>query len=428
MNLTQPRFVETVQQLISHENALSSWRQKAMDQFVASDFFDQKLESYQHVRIKSIKESAFQRAALQNVQTDYISKKLEPFKNEATLVFYNGHFLPRLSNLDQISSRLIVKPLSESFSSYGVFFKNHFQKWLKEEKDPFALLGFALEQDGLFIYAPTNHVEEKTLYIIEINNGTKNEVSAANVIVSCGKNSQLKLASVSLTDGESLVLSNAFFNLEEAAHVQFSQVASSLSATKLDFVRAYLKKKSVFKAITVASAPLTLRSSFFVQLNDERAEAEVYTLSTLQDEERAHTDILIEHRAENCYSRQLVKNLLSGKALSSFEGKIWVEDIAQQTNAYQLNQNCLLSDKAKAYSKPGLEIFADDVKASHGSTTGYVDQEALFYLQSRGLSKTSAQRLLLDAFCKEVLNLIKDPILKPIAQQNLRHFFERLEC
>ncbi len=134
--------------------------------------------------------------------------------------------------------------------------------------------------------------------------------------------------------------------------------------------------------------------------------------------------ILVVHKAEECTSRQLVKTLLDDQSIASFEGKILVDSIAQQTNAYQLNHNCLLSDDASAYSKPNLEIFADDVKASHGSTTGQIDKDQLFYLRSRGLEEKLAKKLLLKAFCTEVLDEISHEAMKEKIFKNLSNYFE----
>ena len=147
----------------------------------------------------------------------------------------------------------------------------------------------------------------------------------------------------------------------------------------------------------------TVREDYKIALNGENGEADLNGLWVLKEKNECHVNVMIEHVAPHCRSNQLFKGVLDDFARSSFEGKIWVRKEAQKTDAFQLNNNLLLSDHANADSKPNLEIFADDVKASHGSTMGQVDEEQLFYLKTRGFSKEVAEKFLVRAFCQEVL-------------------------
>ena len=140
-----------------------------------------------------------------------------------------------------------------------------------------------------------------------------------------------------------------------------------------------------------------------MQLLGEEAYGDIAGLAILKDKEEAHTHTRIEHLAPHTQSRQHVKTLLEGQSISSFDGKIFIEPSAQLSNAYQLNNQCLLSKDARCYSKPNLEILADDVKASHGCTVSRLEDENVFYLRSRGLSAKATKALLLQAFCHEIL-------------------------
>ena len=142
------------------------------------------------------------------------------------------------------------------------------------------------------------------------------------------------------------------------------------------------------------------------------ADAHLNGVWVLPDSKEAHVHVVMDHQKPYCHSMQLFKGVLTQTAKSSFQGKILVQQAAQKTEAYQLNNNLLLSDGAIADSKPGLEIFADDVKASHGSTVGQLDKEQLFYLKTRGFSDTEAKNCLIHGFCEEVLNLLTTPSLK----------------
>ena len=142
----------------------------------------------------------------------------------------------------------------------------------------------------------------------------------------------------------------------------------------------------------------------------------------LDEKQEAHTHVLVDHQAPSCQSNQFFKGVLTDLARSSFEGKIYVRREAQKTMAYQLNRNLLLSERANADSKPNLEIFADDVKASHGATIGQLDEEQLFYLRTRGYSQEEARNILVYAYVKEVLDLITVPTLHQVLLQRAQRF------
>jgi Fe-S cluster assembly protein SufD len=182
-----------------------------------------------------------------------------------------------------------------------------------------------------------------------------------------------------------------------------------LGATARAFtsVRATLKRDSSFDSLSITDGAAVARSSFAVQLAEENSALSLKGLSLLTGQRNSHVHVFVDHAAPHCTSRQHFKMALSGQSQSSFEGKIAVRPIAQKTVAYQLNNNLLLGEGARANSKPNLEIFADDVKASHGSTMTQLSAEELFYLRSRGLAAIDAQALLAHGFCKELLQEVE---------------------
>lgn len=145
----------------------------------------------------------------------------------------------------------------------------------------------------------------------------------------------------------------------------------------------------------------------------------------LADKREAHTHIFMEHQAPHCRSFQLFKSVLNDFSRSSFEGKIMVRQAAQKTEAFQLNNNLLLSDHAHADSKPNLEIFADDVKASHGATVGQLDIDQLFYMKTRGFSDQAAKNLLIFGFCEQVVEMITLPSLREEISARTRHYLTK---
>jgi Fe-S cluster assembly protein SufD len=201
--------------------------------------------------------------------------------------------------------------------------------------------------------------------------------------------------------------------LEEGAF--FSHLEISKANMLLSDFKATLKTKATLKHLALTNRGYLTRNRLRIALLGEGADALLQGLWNLGESHQCHTHAHIEHAAPSCHSLQKFKGVLQGQAQSSFEGKIYVHPEAQKTEAYQLNHNLLLSEGAAAHAKPNLEIFADDVKASHGATMSEVDGEQLFYLQSRGLTKESARALLVRGFIQEILD--------PIPYPSVRHGF-----
>jgi Fe-S cluster assembly protein SufD len=166
------------------------------------------------------------------------------------------------------------------------------------------------------------------------------------------------------------------------------------------------------KHLSVTQGPRLTRHSLRAVLNGENSDALLQGLWHLKGLSQAHTHVEVEHAAPSARSLQKFKGILNDHSQSSFEGKIFVRPIAQKTEAYQLNNNLLLGDHSIAYAKPNLEIFADDVKASHGATMAQLDEEQLFYLKSRGITETDAKALLIDGFRHEMIDQITIPSVR----------------
>jgi Fe-S cluster assembly protein SufD len=185
--------------------------------------------------------------------------------------------------------------------------------------------------------------------------------------------------------------------------------------------RSVLKRDARLELFHATSGAKNVRFSASAELLEENSSFLFRSLGMLHGNRQAHVHALADHAAPHCTSRQHVKMVLNGPSKSSFEGKIYVRPPAQKTEAYQLNNNLLLSESALASAKPNLEIFADDVKASHGATFSQLSPEELFYLRSRGLPLAEAKSLLLQAFCREIIDRLeidslKAPLLEAMAK------------
>lgn len=270
------------------------------------------------------------------------------------------------------------------------FVRQRSKRALEEEQDPFALLGQTLTSP-LFFYVPPG--KQATIHLEAYQNVSLFAGRGAEVTVTVEGN---------LPDG----WHNGVIDmvLDEMASATLYQCRRpSTESWVFDAVRATLKRGSRFKSVALMPGSATTRHDYRVALAGEGAEAALYGLWDLDEKRHAHVHVLVDHREPRCQSFQHFKGLLDGASRSSFEGKILVRQKGQQTNAYQMNPNLILSPTAQAYSKPNLEIFADDVKASHGATTGKLDEEQLFYLKTRGVPLAEARRLLIQGFAREIL-------------------------
>jgi Fe-S cluster assembly protein SufD len=328
-------------------------------------------------------------------------------------VFVNGHYQPDLSLLKNVPSKVVVSLLTDATRTYGAFLNNQWAKGMKEETDPFAAFNGALHQNGAFLYIPPRTVLEVPIQILHLVDSADGTLVMPRIHVSLGIQADAKFVfkTTLLNTTHYGINQVAEFALDEGARADITQVVENEANTgwHLDALRGQLKRDSRLHCVALTKGSLTTRFDYRVGLGGENGEALLQGLWTLSEKREAHIHVLIDHQAPYCRSNQLFKGVLSDFSRSSFEGKIMVRQAAQKTEAFQLNNNLLLSERANADSKPNLEIFADDVKASHGATIGQLDSEQLFYLKTRGLHDQVAKTLLIDGFCKEVTDLVGVP-------------------
>jgi Fe-S cluster assembly protein SufD len=346
------------------------------------------------------------------------------------LVFVNGHFSFPLSRTAALPKKLVLSNLKDAMKNYGSFLNNQWAKSIKEETDPFAALNAAMHQEGAFIYLPPKTIVEAPLQILHVvDMGDEPMLAMPRLHLFAGSQSQINLYS-----NQAILSGNSYFinaavecSIEEEAHVKYIQAAfeEPADAWHFDAFRATLKRNSTLKTISATDGGPGLRFDYRVALAGENAEAMLNGTWLLGGKAEAHTHVIMDHQSPYCRSMQLYKGVLNDFSHSSFEGKILVRQAAQKTEAFQLNNNLLLSDRAAADSKPNLEIFADDVKASHGATVGQLDKEQLFYMKTRGFSLHEAQNILVKGFCKEVVDMIPLHSLASNINQRMERYLSK---
>ena len=395
----------------SEPDWLKEKRKEAFEKFSDSGIPTRKNEEYKYTDVRKIFSGTF--TAIHN---EVHKIKLPSTMGEGLgvrLVFING-WLHKDSTL---SAKLPKGMIVGNLALDGLL--NHsdlLKKYLNSDGDSLAQLNSALWTDGAFIYVPENIQMETPIEIIHISTGEKEIIASPRHLIVVEKNSSLRIIENTISldlNSKAIVNSHADIFVGENSKVQFYRLQNDCKSVSLiSSTNVIQEKNSHFDTNTITLGSEWTRNNLSISLNGENCESHLNGLFITNGTDLIDNHTSVQHNKPNCRSNQLYKGILDGKSTGIFNGKIFVERDAQKTNAYQSSKNILLSDDATINTKPQLEIYADDVKCSHGSTTGQLNEEALFYLRSRGLSVDSARNLLLYAFANDVLDTIRIESLK----------------
>ncbi len=326
--------------------------------------------------------------------------------SENRIVFVNGIFHAELSSFISHPKINIWDSNNISSTISGEF--------LRELNNAFAT-------DGLFLEIGDHVIADGLIELFYINTTSANIVQLKNKIT-VGKNSRVKIAEYYINHDTAPAYNNNVTEIEvaEYANVEVYKIQDGgnvYNITDNTYVRQ--EAKSICNVTTLSLSGGITRNVLQFDVNGERAESHMYGLYLLQNEEHVDNRTLVNHNVANCESNELYKGILGGKSTGVFNGKIVVKQAAQKTNAFQSNRNILLSNDANIYTKPQLEIFADDVKCSHGATSSQIEDSELFYLQTRGITKEVARGLLIFAFGEDIVERIQHPALKNKMEQRI---------
>lgn len=380
-------------------------------------------EAYRYVRLANVWETKAPLAPLPEIETEIrTTLEKQPFSG-TRLVFVDGVYRADLSNRSLLPKKIVVNDLKTSFIQYGSFLDTQWNTLLKDEADPFTLLNAACTQGALFLYIPPNSILSEPIELMHITSGCKSIVFP-RIHAVFGRGCEVTLVSQTIAlNGSSCTVSSCLEGLvEEEARVNYIEPPlpkSLVEAQRFDALRIRLKRSSTFRAFTAVIGGALLRKSWHAGLFGEGAEVYLEGALCLSENNQAHINILVEHEAPHCKSQQLFKSVLNDASRMSFGGNILVRRRAQKTEAYQLNHNLVLGKQAHVDTTPCLEIFADDVKASHGATVGQLDPEQLLYFLTRGIPHHEARKLLLAGFFEPLTAAICIPELREAIQTHL---------
>ena len=369
-----------------------------------------KNEEYKYSNFSKILEKYF--AEFEgNIEPTSNIKDLIPSLSENQLVFINGVLSQDLSEYN-LPKGIVVEELAKS--KYAI------ANDVNKNTDEFALLNTSSLKSGIAITIEKSAHIESTILLIHLTDSSKNQaVAHPRVYINAQENAQATIAELFIGNGDALSFTNAVTEISCANNSILNYVKiGNEKENQLHVGNTQVKadEHSVFNAVTTNLGGKMVRNNLHIALCKSNSEANLYGLYVSDNKEHIDNHTVVDHQKPNCNSNELYKGIMNGSSKGVFNGKIYVQKDAQITNAFQSNKNILLSDNATINTKPQLEIWADDVKCSHGCTTGKLDNEQLFYLRARGIDEKMAKNMLLNAYADEVLNQIKDEKLRTYVQ------------
>ena len=393
-------------------------RQDAMDHFSKIGIPDRKSELYKYTSIQKIFEPnysmLFKPSNVDFKVEDIFSCDVPNLSTNLEIIL-NGFYLNEASRLRKLDNGIIIGSLAEAQQKYPDLVKKHFNKNTGGVSDGLVSLNTAFALDGLFIYVPKGQTLDNALQVVNLPmTGIDTLLHYRNLfILEDNASAEIIVCDHTLSPFRFLTNSVTEIYAGPGAKFNYSRIQNEhLNSNLITNLFIHQEKDSAVKSNTITLHGGIIRNNTHVLLNAEGCDSQVYGLSLADRSQHIDNYVNIDHAKPNCTSTQLFKGILDEQATGAFNGRILVRPDAQKTLAYQTNNNILMSDEAKMNSKPQLEIYADDVRCSHGATTGQLDEDALFYMQSRGIPRHEARLLMLYAFAHEVIDKIEVVPLK----------------
>ncbi len=408
-------------------------RRAAMEQFVRTGFPTSRQEEWRFTPVSPIAQASWRSAAVGGIE-DVAREQLTPFvfghSEWCTLVFVNGEYAPALSSPGNLPDGVLVTNLAEVLrnGSGTEILERHLTRYAQVDESPFTALNTAFLRDGGFIHVPsgTDLPHPVNLVFVTTSDAAGAVIHPRNlVIVERNARASLVESYVTLAPGDRYwtnpvteVWTGANSWVEHTRIQRESEAAYHVATTQVE-----VSRDSHYRSFSMAMGANLARHNLNARLGDQSSEALLYGLYITHGDQLVDNHTVLYHDHPNCHSWEVYKGILDGHSHAVFNGKVFVKPEAQKTDAKQTNRNLVLSDYAKVDTKPQLEIFADDVRCTHGATVGRMDEMALFYAQSRGLPADEARRVLTYGFAAEVIDEVS---LRPVRDELNRLVLQRL--
>ena len=412
-------------------------RESAMERFAELGFPSVKEEEWKYTNVAPISKLDF-------AKTQFVSSKVTvaevarlgcPEAANSQLVFVNGVLREDLSSTSEIPAGVVAMNLSQALleEEHRELIREHLARTVDYNTNGFIALNTAMISGGAFVHIPRNVELEQPLSLLFIAEADSDEVAAfPRVLLIAEEHSRATIIESYAGTGEGTSFTDAVveIDLKAGAHLEHYKVQrESGAAFHVVTTGANLGPNSSYDSTTINFGARLSRHDIGIKMDHEGAECWVDGLYVVSSGQHTDTHSVIDHRQPHCTSHQLYKGILDGKSRAVFNGKIFVRHGAQKTDAMQTNKNLLLSNEARVDTKPQLEILADDVKCAHGAAVGQIDEDELFYLETRGIHTELARNLLTYGFAEEVIGKIKlESIREQLDAAVLNRLNARLEA
>jgi Fe-S cluster assembly protein SufD len=406
----------------SAPSRVNAMRTRAMESFATLGFPTTKNEDWHFTSVSPITESEFTfvLAATGDVRESDLTQFA--FGDDwHTAVFVNGRFAPELSSLDALDSGLRFVPLADAWTSAPDLAKRVGTIVSAPERHAFTQLNTAFMPDGAVVHVGRDVRVLHPIHLVFVTdaNAAKTVMYPRNLIVlERGAKATVVESYVSLSDATYLTNAVTEVAVDDGATLEHYKIQrESRRAFHVGTAEARQGRDSHYISFSFATGAELSRTNVYTNLDGEGCGATLNGLYMLDGDQHCDHQTRIEHTQPNCFSREVYKGVLDGRSHGVFNGKVYVHPIAQKTDGKQTNNTLLLSKDARVDTKPQLEIFADDVKCTHGATVGRLDEMALFYMKSRGVNAETARRLLVYAFAAGVVETIEQPELREVLER-----------
>lgn len=387
-------------------------RKDAISKFSELNFPTLKDEEWKYTNLTPLLNFSFKQANRVNIKHEEIEKYLFDNNDFITLVFVNGYLDKSLSNIPKELEGLQIKHLADAIKENSEEVNKYLTRFALYDNNIFTALSTAFINEGAFISVEKNAIIEKPIQLLYITSAENEIITNPRNLFIAKENSQVKIVETyaSLCDNVNFTNVVTEVIVEESAvveHIKFQH--ENLKSFHISRLEVELEKTSNYASYNICIGASIARTDINAKFNGSNAECTLNGLYLTEENQLVDNHTLIDHAKPHCNSYERYKGVMDGSSRAVFNGKVMVRQDAQKTNAFQENKNILLSDDAMVNTKPQLEIFADDVKCSHGATIGQLDAEALFYLRARGFSSELARTTLIYAFASNVVHSISIP-------------------
>ncbi len=400
----------------NEDNNFYNLRKQAYNYFLENGFPTRKNEDWKYTNVAFANKLDFNiNSGSDKISKNEIENLLIPNVTENLIVFVNGIFKDEFSIiLDK--EGIIISDIKTAIQKQSELVSKYYGKVIDYSGHSFSALNLAFSDNGVFIQIEKNTEIKNPIHILNIIDSSDSNVFANTkslVIAEENSKSQIIQSNHSIGENVSFLNTSTEFILEKHAKVyNYLFQNDKKDNYHFNFSQATQKKESLFSDTTISLNGKIVRNDLRTKLNEEYAETYYNGLYLIDGESHVDNHTFVDHIAPNCHSNEFYKGIIDGKAKAVFNGKVMVRQEAQKTDAYQQNRNLVLTDDAAIYTKPELEIYADDVKCSHGATTGKINEDQMFYMMQRGISKEQAKSLLMYTFCAEIISRIDIPEMK----------------